>query len=204
MRTLNPAIEEAINRVSPRNLYGEPVFRAGWSRDRLHWACGWWNDFDSSTGALLRRVFEPRQCPKYHFTPRWIIEKWHAPEFYGSPKMWDEITSSWSAAHGKTLELGPYPSRGDYELAWICQNLDESFLPLTTAIAVRYIELALQPPMSPAALREIERRRVEQEHEELVEEVAGICDLPFHGRPNNLSPLSIHQLVRQDNKERTE
>jgi len=116
------------------NLFGEPNFRCVWGWNRLDFIGGTWEDRDEH-GVLLREVTEFRREPKYFPANRWHIERWMPPETYGTPKMW----------YGGTLgaELGPYPSRGDYEHCFTLETPEGGFLQLTPAIA-RHVARALE------------------------------------------------------------
>jgi hypothetical protein len=203
MREVSKAVEMAINAASPRNLYGDPVFRAVWSQDVLHYAAGWWNDYDRATGAIVRRVFEARKVPKYQCAARWIIERWMPPEFFGTPELWEQATVEYSAQHNMAvLELGPYPSRGDYVLLWKCEDADGNFLELTPTLAQYTVEIALMPIPSVGemqaqamALREREDRLFSKAVDDLIGD-----PFPFLGRVSNVTPLSLKKKIRQQKK----
>ena len=60
-----------------------------------------------------RTVTEMRRCSKYpllHETPGWILERWMAPAYFGSPTEWE----SRKVAGTSLPSLGPYPSQGEY------------------------------------------------------------------------------------------
>jgi hypothetical protein len=58
-----------------------------------------------------RRVVEMRRIPKYGFDrPGWILERWVAPAYFGSPSWWE----SQLVEGTKIPKLGPYPHRGAY------------------------------------------------------------------------------------------
>lgn len=197
-------METAIAAVSHRNLYGETTYRAIWSQDVQHWACGWWSDYDDQ-GILIRHVFEPRYVPKYHFAPRWIMEKWHPPEFFGTPEQWEQITAQYSAQHGKILELGPYPSEGAYVFLWKCEDVDGKYLELTPTMAQYTVELDLQPPPTLDQLiadaENRERKHRESQRALVIDECMDA--FPFLGRVTNLNSRSLMDKIRTHNKERS-
>ena len=95
------------------NPYGEPLYRIVFKDTRYHLVGGFWWD----TGETA-----------YHWVPKydqvkspWILERWYtASEFTRmSQSQWDSTMvdpiSGW-------LTLGPYPSRGEYDLAWEFQG----------------------------------------------------------------------------------
>lgn len=117
------------------NRYDEPNFRVVWGETRETWIGGEWVDTDES-GNELRTVTECRRVQKYLPADRWYLEKWIPPEHYGSPESWNEYNIERDdagkpiMAGGKTVpSLGPYPSRGEYEM---CYRLDKDgeFAPL--------------------------------------------------------------------------
>ncbi len=129
-----PEVSEVLRVAGGVNQFGEAIFRACWGWSRLDWIGGTWEDRDEH-GVLLREVTEFRREPKYFPANRWHIERWMPPETYGTPKMW----------YGGTLgaELGPYPSRGDYEHCFTLETPEGGFLQLTPAIA-RHVARALE------------------------------------------------------------
>ena len=144
------------------NRFGEPNYRAVWGWSRLGWIGGKWEDRDPANGVLLRETMELRYVPKYAPHDRWHIERWLAPEVYGSPPEW----------YAQTLEredgvavpaLGPYPARGEYEHCFTLQGPRGEFVQLTPTVA-EYIARALEfgrqtdPASRRAALAERERR----------------------------------------------
>lgn len=70
------------------------------------------------------------------------MERWVAPEAYGSPREWYAQTVEYAA--GKSVPaLGPYPSRGDYEHCFTIQGLRGEFVQLTPAI-VEHVAHAIE------------------------------------------------------------
>jgi hypothetical protein len=119
-----------------RNRYGEPNYRAVWGWNRLGFIGGRWEDRDPQTGELLREVVELRREPKYHAVNRWHIERWCPPEMYGSPEDWRAQTLEIEGAQAIPA-LGPYPSRGEYELAFTLEGPQGEFVQLTPGIVER-------------------------------------------------------------------
>ena len=91
-----------------KNPFGENLYRIVFTSSRRHLVGGRWPD--GTTG--------------YHWVPKyrkvkagWILERWNtAWQFAGmSQREWDttmiDPVSGW-------LLLGPYPARGEYDLAW--------------------------------------------------------------------------------------
>lgn len=93
------------------NRFGKPEWRIVWGPERLEWRGGNHADHDAN-GILIRRVAEMRLSPKYGKKPRWVLERWLAPELYGSPERWRRENLD---PETNLLQLGPYPSQGEYE-----------------------------------------------------------------------------------------
>ncbi len=113
VHTPPPFVEHALARAGGTNRFGEPNFRAVWGWSRLAWIGGRFEDRDAA-GILIRESVELRYEPKYFPRDRWHIERWCAPEMYGSPDDWARTTLEVEGARS-IAALGPYPSRGEYE-----------------------------------------------------------------------------------------
>jgi hypothetical protein len=128
-------VERALRLAGGLNRFGEPNFRAVWGWNRLAWIGGRWTDRDAS-GAATREAIELRYVPKYCPHDRWHIERWCAPETYGSPESWPRATLE--IEDGQNISaLGPYPSRGEYEHVFTLSDARGKFLQLTPAIVDR-------------------------------------------------------------------
>lgn len=115
-------LQEILTNSLGRNFFGDPNFRLIWSGKRLDYIGGLFEDRDLE-GNLIREVVEVRVEPKYEnpVQNRWLIEGWLPAEQYGSPETWERTTQDNSG--GKiTYALGPYPSRGDYELSFVIED----------------------------------------------------------------------------------
>ena len=137
LRETHEAPEE-VSRVllvaGGRNRFGEPNYRAVWGWSRLDWIGGRFEDRDEH-GILIREVVCHRREPKYTPLNRWHIERWLPPEMYGLPQLW------WGGELEK--ELGPYPSRGDWEHCFTLEGPRLEFVQLTPS-AARYIAQAIE------------------------------------------------------------
>ena len=123
------------------NRYGEPNYRVVWGWNRLAWIGGKFEDRDED-GDLVREVVELRQEPKYAAVNRWHVERWVAPEAYGSPRAWYAQTVE--SANGKSVPaLGPYPERGEYEHCFTIQGVKGEFVQLTPTI-VEHVARAIE------------------------------------------------------------
>jgi hypothetical protein len=205
MRTVDPSVVEAIAKVSPLNPYGNPVFRAAWSADVLHWVAGWWNDYDKETGLFIRRVWQARKVPKYQMAARWVIERWMPPEFFGSRESWEQATQIVSEENmlDFALELGPYPSEGEYVHVWTCDDADRNYMELTPTLARYTIDIAMRPVPTVGQMRaeaEERQRANELAQEKMIDDMIGDA-FPFLGRVNSVSPTSLMTKI-QDQKKR--
>jgi hypothetical protein len=118
------------------NPYGEPNYRVVWGQSRMDWIGGKWQDFDDN-GNLLREAIEVRYVPKYCVN-RWIIERWVPAETYGPPALWEMQT--FETVDGRIVPaLGPYPSRGDYELVFTLEDNRGEFVQLDPMIARAFV-----------------------------------------------------------------
>jgi hypothetical protein len=142
-----PLVAERLARAGGWNCFGEPNFRVVWGWSRLSWIGGRWTDRDAH-GNMIRSVIELRRVPKYLPLDRWHIERWVAPEIYGSPRAWHEAT----VEHDDGISipaLGPFPSRGEYEHCFTLAGPRGEFIPLDAAACdkiVRAIEWARRQP----------------------------------------------------------
>ncbi|MGB2633230.1 MAG: hypothetical protein WAM58_04770 [Candidatus Acidiferrum sp.] len=129
------AVAERLAWAGGWNRYGEGNYRVVWGWNRLAWIGGKFED-RGEHGELLREVVELRKEPKYAEVNRWHVERWVAPEAYGSPRQWYAQTVEY--AGGRSVPaLGPYPSRGEYEHCFTIQGLRGEFVQLTPAIVER-------------------------------------------------------------------
>lgn len=94
--------------VYGQNQYAENLYRVVFAESRRHLVGGQWgNGSEKSGGTGYHWV------PKYKHIKGWILERWDTARM--SQREWDttmiDPKSGW-------LVLGPYPSRGEYELAY--------------------------------------------------------------------------------------
>ncbi len=155
-------VQERITRAGGVNRFGEPNFRVVWGWSRLTWIGGKWTDRDSN-GNIIREVIELREEPKYIPHDRWHIERWVAPEQYGTPQSWNAETVEREDGIAVSM-LGPFPARGDYELSFTLETPNGNHLPLTPSICdavVRAVEWSRRqtPEQHKAALVAREERR---------------------------------------------
>jgi hypothetical protein len=92
--------------------FGQNLFRVVWAPTRLYLVGGRWTD--RVEGKITRTVDEYRWIQRYGEEQNgWVLEKWLSAKEYAGPKeLWipDEVKGLY--------ELGPYPSRGEYESCW--------------------------------------------------------------------------------------
>lgn len=144
------SVERRLRLAGGMNRFGEPMYRAVWGWNRLAWMGGKFVEKDENTGCIVREVVQLRLEPKYPKVNRWHIEKWLAPEMYGSPRAWYAQTIE--RADGQSIPaLGPYPVRGEYEHVFTLEAADGGFLQLTSRVAegfARALEYSRRFPAS--------------------------------------------------------
>ncbi len=132
-------VEQTLARAGGANRFGEPNFRAVWGWSRLAWIGGRFEDRDAA-GNLVRECIDLRYEPKYFPHDRWHIERWCAPEIYGSPEDWARATLEVEGAHS-IAALGPYPARGEYEHVFTLEGPRGEFVQLIPTIVERLARL---------------------------------------------------------------
>lgn len=167
------------------NRYGQANYRVVWGWNRLAWIGGKFEDRDEH-GRLLREVVELRQEPKYVDVNRWHVERWVAPEAYGSPRDWYAQTVE--RADGRSVPaLGPYPERGEYEHCFTIQGVNGEFVQLTPAIVERLaqaIEWSRRRPRAKSRAELYEREaRDECNFETWAYDVLDDAAPALHGQP---------------------
>ncbi len=134
-------VARALRLAGGINRFGRPNFRAVWGWNRLCWIGGKWEDRDA-TGQLLKEAVELRLEPKYWPAERWHIERWCPAEMYGSPAQW--YAQTLEVENGRSIPaLGPYPQRGEYELAFTLTGPRGEFVQLTPSVA-EYVARAIE------------------------------------------------------------
>ncbi len=167
------------------NRFGEANYRAVWGWNRLAWIGGKFEERDAS-GALIREVVDLRLEPKYPATDRWHLERWVAPEMYGSERAWYAQTVE-IAAGRSVPALGPYPERGEYEHCFTLEGPRGEFVQLT-ATAVEHVARAIEWSRNKrrVARRAAVSARVEHEERAYDEHAFAVLDdaVPaFHAQP---------------------
>jgi hypothetical protein len=201
-RLAEPRFQKTINRKVGLNPFAEPLYRIVWGWSRLDWIAGLQDLYDEKGNWRCERYGLWRE-PKYSYLGvnqlnRWIVEKWIPPEMYGTPKMWEEQTQEVEGARN-TQALGPYPSRGDYELSFILQEPDtaatrksgiaQDFIQLTDdavsmIVAVAERSREIESCKRKQFLEEEEARKEEAFHKEL-KDLYDDAAVAFGGNPNS-------------------
>jgi hypothetical protein len=124
------------------------------------------------------------------------------PTFFGTPEMWEQATVQYEAQQGTLLELGPYPSEGDYVHIWTCEDLDKNYIELTSTIIADVIQLALQPPASYQEMVSQSKRHQEAEDAAFTKRLDDLIGdpFPFLGRVSNITPSSLLTKMREERK----
>lgn len=179
------SIADRLTRAGGLNRFRQPNFRAIWGWNRLSWIGGKFEDRDA-TGNLLREVVALRLEPKYPQLNRWHIERWLAPETYGSPGAWSTQTRETCGA-ASILALGPYPDRGDYEHVFTLETPRGEFLQLTPTIAERVARAITSAHHSSRASRrrslEAREARADRAYDSFAWDVLDDAVPAFHSQP---------------------
>lgn len=184
IHTTSKTLDARVAQAGGWNRFGEPNFRVVWGWSRLSWIGGKWTDRDSS-GNVVREIIELRREPKYLPQNRWHIERWLAPETYGTPETWRALTAE--REDGILIPaLGPYPSRGEYEHCFTLAGPDGEFMPLDANACdkvVRAIEWARRQAGREArqALQNREVRN-DQRWEKRADDILDDAVPAFHGQ----------------------
>lgn len=196
-------IQQRITRAGGRNLYGQPNFRLVWGWSRLTWVGGKWEEWDD--GRLKSVVYEYRQVPKYDPFFRWHVEKWMPPSFYGSPDQW--YASTLEVIDGRNFhELGPYPSRGEYEHCWTLQEAGTGrYITLDCGAADKIVQAVIRgrelvhkdKRASLEKLRE-RQRKAEQEWEKFADDVLDDAFPAFGLTPHAVVPGEVEIPTRKE------
>ncbi|HEY6339338.1 MAG TPA: hypothetical protein VIW68_12665 [Candidatus Sulfotelmatobacter sp.] len=195
------AAEAAVNRLSPRNLYGKPKMRLIWGADRLQFIQGFFTDWTSS-GLLLRHEFAQRWVPKYPKVDRWYLEVWEPPEFFGSPDTWNQQLRTYEGSRS-FVELGPYPSQGDYRPLAILEHQETGEMVEPTEVLIEHIFSRMSVPTS-GDLHKAENARQEAADIDIHKTVDNMFGdpFPFGGRINNVTPMPLVQKLAEKKKQK--
>lgn len=126
---------KAIAQAGGLNPYGEPNFRLTLAEKTRWYQGGEWHEWPKGAalknrGGMfvdvdgrmvkappdkpIRVVCEMRWELRYPTLKGWIFQEWFPAHRYGDPNEWSTYTVP---GHKELCRLGPYPTRGDYELA---------------------------------------------------------------------------------------
>lgn len=195
-REYNLSPPASVNRMLHKkfgsNIFGEPRYRVIWGWQRIAFCAGEFDVYSDDGSTWLRTEVGIFQTPKYDYLgisklERWMLEKWVPAEDYGSPEDWAEQTEE--ICGGYTLEgIGPYPSRGEYELSIVLEEKDR-YLGLTEEI-VSYVCQTIERSREIHQAKRRQRLQEEQaKKEESYRNLAGdIWDdarVAFNGVPNS-------------------
>jgi hypothetical protein len=183
-----PEVSNILRIAGGLNRFGEPNYRAVWGWNRLDWIGGKWEDRNQD-GELVREVIEVRHVPKYTPHDRWHIERWMPPESYcgGSPALWDMQTME-NVDGLRVPALGPFPYRGDYELAFTLEGFKGEFIQLTPHIA-RVFAYSLEHSREAKKESLTERKsnavdKHDREYDSFADSVLSDAGPAFGGAPN--------------------
>jgi len=139
MYDIPKTLETRLIAAGGLNRFGEPNFRVIWGQTRLTWIGGEFIKYDEH-GNKIGSIIEERELPKYFPEDRYYLEKWMPPEHYGSPEAWAEYQIE-TVDGIRVPNLGPYPSRGEYELSMRFQTASGEFAQLSEDAAVELVRM---------------------------------------------------------------
>lgn len=152
MYDIPKTLQTRLIAVGGLNRFGEPNFRVVWGQSRLTWMGGEFANFDVH-GNQISTSFEERRLPKYFPADRYYVEKWMPPEHYGSPENWAEYqverenesdplrTPGQKRTAKRIPNLGPYPSRGEYELSMRLEKPGGGFAPIVEECVLELVRM---------------------------------------------------------------
>lgn len=187
-----PEVQRQINRKLGLNRFDGPLYRVVWGWNRLDWVAGKITRYNDD-GNYLREEYGSFLEPKYSYMGReglnrWMLERWYAPEEYGSREAWEFETTEIEGDR-EFQALGPYPDRGGYELVQVIQSGGGEFVQLEPEI-VDYLIWACEGSRIVRESKRKQRLEEEQEREEakrraLYSDVFDDAAPAFGGVPNS-------------------
>jgi len=191
-REPEPGIQAHIDRNLGLNRFGGPLYRVVWGYNRLEWIAGLFTRFDEA-GNFRKEEYGEFLELKYSYLGkerinRWMVERWFAPEEYGTREMWNFETHEIDGFR-EFAAVGPYPSRGDYELVQVVEDLTEG---LYVGLDPEIVDFIIWRCQETRELDHYKRRQMKQEEQERMEakrqaEMGEIFDEAapaFGGTPN--------------------
>ena len=160
---------------------------------------GKWEDREPLTDILIRECVEVRMVPKYTPIDRWYIEVWMPPETYGTPEQWSRCFTEY--IDGRSVEtLGAYPSRGEYEMCYVCQDDNGKFVQITPRLAstVAKLVLASRNLTSEERLQGLKDKKAQEDKkwEDKADMILSDNE-PFHGMANSTNPRPVMELKKE-------
>lgn len=189
----DPIYQRRINKIVGLNPFGDPLYRIVWGWSQLAWVGGLCDRYTDDGRTWLGQLFGEFLEPKYSYLggqcERWILEKWIPAEMYGPRELWEDQARE-IEGYEEVQALGPYPSRGDYELSTVLSDAKKGgFMQLDSSFIEDLIGLAERSRDIDAAkrrqLREEEAERSEAAFKKDVGEVWDDAAPAFGGRPNS-------------------
>ncbi len=110
--------DDALIRIGGKNPFGETMLRVDWG-----WDCRTFRKGDPEALAYPGP-----------FLDRWILQRWYAPEFFGSKRHWEEFRYMKVTGGAPVDLLGEFPSRGRYGMVMPLTTADGDFIPLGSAV----------------------------------------------------------------------
>lgn len=109
-----PYFDASLLLIGGKNPLGKPMLRVDW---------GW--DIRMFRNGNAEALAYPGP-----FLNRWILQKWLPPEFFGSPKQWEERRWKKTGDGGKVDLLGEFPRKGRYGMVMPLTTAQGDYIPL--------------------------------------------------------------------------
>jgi hypothetical protein len=184
-------LNRRLKRLFGVNVYGDANYRVVWGQQRLSWVGG---KHEYLSGSPIGSYLMPRYAP----SARWYVEKWCSVDRYGTPESWDRLYTTYIDGR-RVEELGPFPSRGEYEQITALTDPNGGFIPLDGQVVDTIVNLcrvnAEQSAYARFVRRKQETERQEREARRLDEEVLHDIDWGFGVRPRVSVPSTYKGLA---------
>lgn len=207
-----PDVARQLEIAGGCNCFGEPNFKLVWGFNRIIKMHGQWEELEPAVRSRVpiiqggkivypvlpprvkSAVIETREVPKYLPGNCWHLEKWCAPETYGSPEKWGKLGQE--VIGRQTIDTaGPFPSRGEYELVMPITSdgtQDGAPIPLVSDVILNLIGLI----KSSANFSYLQRRNAIAQREEkkrkgyreLLYDILKDGQPAFHGMEHTVVP----------------
>ena len=163
-----PEIQARLTAAGGRNPFGDPNYKIEWGFRHLDWVNGFRPEFYEDgpmKGEFKADVFRIGREPQSHHTckegtcflrdwkgntawelypehqyERWQFLIWKPAAFYGSPEDWYSTTEEFEG-WTNIAPLGPYPTRGCYEISHTIESSKGEFVALSPRLVEHLLDM---------------------------------------------------------------